>query len=86
MPTHLRVINSIKDKEEAYKRRGKSKTDFYTQARMNILLLERYRAALLESVMLDGEGDILVDWDEQLIEELGENIVDPGPVNKKKSG
>ena len=87
-PTHLKLlddakaIQSKKDaKDAAYKKRAKSKRDFYSEARINKQLVEQLKAALLSSALIDGDK-ILAEWTDEMIQEIVDSIVDDGPVNK----
>lgn len=88
-PTHLKLlddakaIQSIKEaKDAAYKKRAKSKSSFYSEARINKKLVEQLKAALLSSALIDGDT-ILAEWTDEMIQEIVDSIVDDGPVNNR---
>lgn len=88
--TVLRLLDSAKQqqdekkaKEEAYKKRAKAKSDFYSKARINAKLVEKLKEALLTSAIVDENGEALIQWTEELIREIEDSIEDDGPVNKK---
>lgn len=78
------VLDTIKSKAEATKKRAKGKHDFYVRARINEAIVKVLKDALLTSSVCDDNGDALIPWTEELIEELVSGVVDPGPQNKKR--
>lgn len=85
-PPHLKVIDNAREqkskeerKKEAYQKRASSQKAFYAQARINLIALERLKEALKTSVVIDEDGNIVVDWTDDLIEALISDIEDPGP-------
>ena len=88
----LRLLDKAKEertkeeaKADAYKKRGKSQRDFYTQARCNVIIIDRLIEALKESVVLDDNGKIKLDWDIEYIEALISDVEDPGSVRDKRA-
>ena len=75
-------LSSIKQKAEDYKKRSNKLKNFHSKARISIVEIAVLKEALLSSVMLDEQGQVIVDWDEALVESLLEELVDPGPAKK----
>ena len=86
----LRLLDKAKEertkedaKAEAYKKRAKSKSDFYSRARINEKLIPKLIEALQMSAIIDENGEALMPWSDELINEIIDGISDDGPVNKK---
>lgn len=85
----LRLVQKESDKRTAsekkadyYKDRSNKQKDFYANARIATVSIQVLKEALLSSVVLDDEGTVLVEWSEALVEELLEDIQDPGPKKR----
>lgn len=85
----LKLVQKEVDKRSAserkadyYKKRSNKQKDFYANARIATVSIQVLTEALLSSVILDGEGEVIVEWSEALVEELLEDIKDPGPCKR----
>jgi len=74
--------NASEQKAEYYKKRSNTQKDFYAKSRMNTVAIQLLREALLTSVVLDDQGQVIVKWNEALVEALLEDIKDPGPQKR----
>lgn len=89
---HLRVIDSARQQQELeekkkndYKKRGNSQKEFYKQARINEVALDRLKEALRSSVVIDpNTNEVLVRWTDEMIESLIADIEDPGPKREQR--
>ena len=69
-------------KSDYYKNRSSKQKDFYAKSRINTIAIQRLKEALLTSAVLDEEGQVIVKWNEALVEALLDDIQDPGPRNR----
>lgn len=83
---HLRLIQKVKDqrmaeqkKVDQYKKRSNTQKDFYANARIATVSIEYLKEALLTSVVLDENGEVIVEWTEELVDSLLNDVKDPGP-------
>lgn len=90
-PTVLRLVKSAKQQKDAedakaaaYIKRAKGKSDFYSRARINTKLVDKLKEALKLSAIVDENGEALMPWSDEMIQEIVDSIEDDGPVNKKK--
>ena len=90
-PTVLRLLNTAKEEKDAEEarmaasaKRAKGKSDFYSKARINAKLVEELKKALLISAVMDENGDAVMAWTDELIQEIVDNVDDDGPVNKTR--
>lgn len=89
---HLKLIQNIVDRRTAkekksdhYKKRSNSQKDFYAKSRIAAIAMQRLKEALLSSVVMDENGEVLVKWDQALVEELLDDIKDPGSIRDQNS-
>lgn len=87
---HLKLIQTIVDRRTAkekksdhYKKRSSSQKDFYAKSRIAAIAMQRLKEALLSSVVMDDYGEVLVKWNEALVEELLDDIKDPGSIRTR---
>jgi len=74
------LIKSIEEKRsDDYAKRSTGQKDFYAKARISTVAIEVLIEALKSSVILDKDGEVIVEWNEALISELLDDIEDPGP-------
>jgi len=83
----FRVIDNAKEKQtrearkkEADKTRGQSRKEYYARLRMKEVAVDILVMALLDSYMSDG----ITKWNQEMIEELLNDIEDPGPSGPKR--
>lgn len=89
---HLRIIDAAKSEQEkketkkkAYQKRGSSQKDFYKQARINEVALERLKEALRSSVVINPDtNEVIVEWTDEMIDDLIVDVEDPGPKREKR--
>jgi len=78
------VLDEIKSKAEASKKRAAGKHNFYVKARISTETIKVLKEALMTSSVCDDNGNALIPWTKELIDELTSGVTDPGPKNKNR--
>lgn len=81
---HLTIVNNKLNQKHKSKTRAKSYQDYHAKTRINKIAFDRLKEALFGSSIINENGEVILNWTEELIEELLSNIEDPGPIRNKR--